>query len=109
MWRWRRGRGVSADGRFRLRLLIVAACARAASADDDPEEFGWCRGCDKRDRIDRSGGWPKWEDLNDLAEFVPVADAVDDPIVGDDVSAVPDSEEGLVFAAGPELGDPEFR
>ena len=38
---------------------------------------------------------------------MPVADAVDDPIVGDDVSAFPDSEEGLVFAAGPELGDPE--
>ncbi len=79
--------------------------APAAIADGDL--LGWCRGCDKRDRIDGSGIRPEWEDLNDLAEFAPVADAVDDPVGGDDVSAVPDSEEGLVFAAGPELGDPE--
>ena len=76
-------------------------------ADDDAEEFGWCRVCDKRDPIDQSGVRPKCEDLNDLAEFVPVADAVDDPVGGDDVSTVPESEEGFVFAAGPELGDPE--
>ena len=70
--------------------------APAAFADDDPEDLGWCRVCDKRA-------------LNDLAECVPVADAVDDPIVGDDLSAFPDCEWGLVFAAGPELGDPESR
>ena len=101
------------DSGFAFSSSSLAPAAGEASAgcwscaDDDPEGFGWCRGCDKRDRIDRSGVWPEWEGLNDLAEFVPVADAVDDPVGGDDVSAVPDSEEGLVFAAGPELGDPE--
>ena len=97
------GSAMTLDSGFSSSSLL----APAAFADDDPEELGWCGVCDTRDRIDRSGVWPKWEDLNDLAELVPAADAVDDPIRGDDVSAVPDSEEGLVFAAGPKLGDPE--
>ena len=74
-----------------------------SSADVDPEEpEGGV--CDESDELDGPDVEPEDDELDDLADFVPAADVVDDPVDGADVPAVADFADGPA-AAGPEFGD----